>query len=209
MRERKVDLGKAGLRGSKAVRTLTRNYRESAPYLHLSHGERMAILRTLADLIGTWSDAVIFADAQDKSAHQPASPDERILEFAFEQVVSRFHHFLERTDTTPGILVQDRNDTAAGRLTMLARRYHERGTPWATYTRIVETPLFVDSHLTSLVQMADLCAYAVRRFFENGEHDLFDRIYPRFDRHAGRLVGLRHYTGRNNCACRVCQDHGR
>jgi len=60
-----------------------------------------------------------------------------------------------------------------------------------------------------MVQLADLCAYAVRRFFENNETDLLNRIFRRFDWHNGRLVGLRHYTGRASCACMVCKDHGR
>ena len=210
VRERKIDLGKAALGSPNAVRLLSRNYKKSNAYIALTHVERISILRTLADLIGTWNDVVLFADAQDKNAHSPTSPDARIMEFAFEQVVSRFHHFLDRMSIAPGILVQDRNDTAATRLTSLARRYHERGTPWATYTRIVETPLFVDSCLTSMVQLADLCAYTVRRFFENGETDFFDRIYGRFDKDAsGRLVGLRHYTGKTMCTCKVCRDHGR
>jgi hypothetical protein len=209
LRERKIDLGKAGLKGRKAVELLSKNYRKTVHYIHLTHKERHVVLRTLADLIGTWGDAVLFADAQQKAAHPAAMSDERILEFAFEQVVSRFHHYLERRDVTPGILVQDRNDTAADRLTRLARRYHERGTPWASYTRIVETPLFVDSCLTSMVQLADLCAYATRRFFENNETDLFNRIYPRFHRQGAKLVGLRHFTGKGACGCIVCKDHGR
>lgn len=106
-------------------------------------------------------------------------------------------------------MVQDRNDTASKRLTDLMRRFHKDGTQWASIHRIVETPLFVDSQLTAMVQVADLCAYAVRRFFENREVALFERIYSRFDRANDRLVGLRHYTGRRHCTCQVCLDHGR
>ena len=44
-----------------------------------------------------------------------------------------------------------------------------------------------------MVQVADLVAYATRRFFDNGETDLFDRFYSRYDRTpGGLLVGLRH-----------------
>ena len=32
-----------------------------------------------------------------------------------------------------------------------------------------------------MVQLADLCSYVIRRFFELGESDLFDRIKKRFD----------------------------
>jgi hypothetical protein len=133
------------------------------------------------------------------------------MAFAFEQVATRFHHYLVDTAQpgAVGLLVQDNNDTAATHLTGLMRRFHEQGTAFSFIERIVETPLFVDSELTAMVPLADLCSYAVRRFFENSETDLLDRIYPRFDRAHGKLVGLRHYTAKQPCSCRVCVDHGR
>ena len=206
--ERKIDLAKAALRGSRAVSDLARNYRKTSRYVHLTHQERITTLRGLADKISSWPDAVLFADAQRKSAYAPGQAD-RIMDFAFEQVVTRFHTYLTRTNIDLGMLVQDRNDTASTHLTQLARRYHNLGTRYSAVTRLVETPLFVDSALTSMVQLADLCAFAVRRFFEKGQTDLFDRIYPRFDVLGDRLVGLRHFTGKQQCACRVCAAHGR
>jgi hypothetical protein len=124
-------------------------------------------------------------------------------------VVTRYHHFLVRLGVDAGILVQDQNETSERRLTQLVRRFHRHGGTWATFTRLVETPLFVNSELTAMVQLADLCSYATRRFFENSETDLFDRIYGRFDVSGGKTVGLRHYTGSQQCRCRVCKDHGR
>lgn len=207
LHERKLDLAKAAIRGPQAVKQLAKNYEKTLAYVHLTHAERLDILRTAADKIGSWGDTVIFADAQRKAAN--TGDADRVLEHAFEQVVTRFHHYLERQSIDVGLIVQDQNETAARRLTQLARKYHTRGTTYSQVSRLVETPLFVDSRLTSMVQLADLCAYAVRRNFENGETDLLDRIYGRFDRAAGRLVGIRHYTGKQACSCRVCVDHGR
>ena len=107
---------------------------------------------------------------------------------------------------TIGLLAHDHDDTSADRLTQLMRHFHRSGTMWTTVTRIIETPFFVDSRLTVGVQLADLCAYATRRFFENNDTDLFDRIYPRFHRVGERVVGIRHYV-RGGCTCRVCTDH--
>jgi hypothetical protein len=205
--ERKKDLAQASLRGSKAVKRLATNYAKTEAYIHLSHSERLAILQAAADKIGSWDDVAIFADAQRKAAN--TGGEDRILEHAFEQVVTRFHHFLEREDIEVGILVQDQNETAARRLTELARKYHAGGTFYSRVERLVETPLFVDSRLTSMVQLADLCAYSLRRNFENAETDLLDRFYMRCDRAMGRLVGVRHYTGKQDCSCRICLDHGR
>ena len=106
-----------------------------------------------------------------------------------------------------GLLIQDNNQTVAKNITALMRRFHVQGTLWAKEERIIETPLFVDSSLTSMVQMADLCAYATRRFFENGEEDLFDRIFGRFDKASGRIVGIRHYVSAKPCKCKVSAAH--
>ena len=64
---------------------------------------------------------------------------------------------------------------------------------------LIETPFFVDSALTNMVQVADVCAYAFRRFFEKGETDLFDRIYRRMDRRGSTVVGARHYVQGRRC----------
>jgi histone acetyltransferase (RNA polymerase elongator complex component) len=206
--ERKADLAKASLKGHKAVATLAKSYQKTNAYVHLTRAERIALVREFADTIGHWTDSRIFGDAQEKSAHV-GNDRERIREHAFEQLVTRFHTYL-RTETQPlGMLVHDQNQTASTNLTALMRAFHKRGTAYSKIPYIIETPLFVDSELTSMVQAADLVGYAVRRFFENKETDLFERVYPRFDRRGSVLVGLRHYTGSRPCPCRVCIDHGR
>lgn len=142
----------------------------------------------LARLIGPWRDTRLFADAQNK-LHTAKVPG---FDFAFEQVVTRFNTFLSSTQGPHGLIVQDNNETVARRLTEAMRRYHRDGTTWRRLDRIIETPLFVDSSLTSMIQLADLCAYYTRRFFEKGESAEFGHFYPRFDKRGGRLVGLRH-----------------
>jgi hypothetical protein len=62
-RERKIDLGKASLRGEKAVNELAKNYKKTAAYVHLTHAERVALVRDFADEVGRWTDARIFGDA--------------------------------------------------------------------------------------------------------------------------------------------------
>ena len=201
----------AALKGPEQTKNARKNFRMTASYIHLTRDQRLACLQATADVVGSWNDCRLFAEAIDKSSFGAQPPKQPPFEEAFAQVVSRFHAFLEERggERDHGLLVQDNNPTAAGRLTQLMRSFHQAGTLFTQIRRIVETPLFVDSGLTSMVQLSDLCAYATRRFFENNEAELFDRIYPLFHRSGGRLVGLRHYTGTRTCQCRVCLDHGR
>lgn len=200
---RAMNLGRARSRSQHA--SITKNYRKSEAYIHLSRAERVACLGELASLVGSWRDSRAFAEARAKRHVAAASA----FDLSFEQVVTRFNKFLTVVNGPYGLLVQDNNQTMALRLTAAMRRYHEAGTLWSAIDRIVETPLFVDSQLTSMIQMADICAYATRRFFERNERDLFRRVFPRFDRYHRTLVGLRHYTGGFKCQCHVCKAHGR
>ncbi len=196
-------------KGIKATKTIRKDYEKSAAYTHLTMTERIELLKQLGDAVASWPDCRLFAECIDKRAFNGVEPRTPPVEEAFTQVVSRFHRFLEAQDPPEhGLIVQDHNETNAARLTQLMRKFHADGTRWTEQIRlIVETPLFVDSQLTSIVQLADLCAYAIRRFCENGETDLFNRLLPVFHAHSGRLVGIRHYTGGNGCRCIVCQRH--
>lgn len=210
LQERANTLSRTGsVKGPSAVQEARKNFRKTEPYIHLTHAERIAFLNALADLVGSWGHTRMFAEAIDKTVFGRVLPTNPPREEAFTQVVNRFHRMLDDQPNpqTLGLLVHDNDETNAARLTALMRHFHLAGNQWlSSVSKIVETPFFVDSRLTIGVQLADLCAYATRRFFENGETDLFDRIYSRFDRHLGRLVGIRHYTGQKTCNCKVCID---
>src|SRR5208337_866150 len=128
----------------------------------------------LADLIGSWGNTRLFSESIDKTSFGLTPPTIPPREEAFTQVVDRFERYLAGIggQQTIGLLAHDHDDTSADRLTQLMRHFHAGGTMWNRITHIIETPFFVDSRLTVGVQLADLCAYAIRRFCENGETDL-------------------------------------
>jgi len=86
-------------------------------------------------------------------------------------------------------LIHDNNETVAKKHTVLMKKFHASGTLWTNLKNIIETPLFVDSQLTGMVQIADLCAYALRRYLENNETELFDLVFQRADRKGVMVVG--------------------
>ncbi|MCJ7482108.1 MAG: DUF3800 domain-containing protein [Thermodesulfovibrionales bacterium] len=209
--ERKKDIAKASIISDRAIRSLRNNYKKTKDYIHLTHAERVNILQEIADIVASWGDVKLFAEAQQKASLDPDKPD-KYRSIALEQVTTRFNTYLENACPfeAMGILVHDQNQANSLQLTGQFREWHKLGTKFARLSRIAETPLFVDSSLTTMVQVADLISYAVRRFFDVNETNLFDRIYSKFDRKPnGVLVGLRHYTGKVNCKCRVCVDHNR
>lgn len=185
---------KAALKGPANVQEDRKNFRKTAAYIHLTLVERRQVLTRIAETVKQWEDCRLFAECTDKSSLRGSSPPVPPFEEGFTQVVSRFHRFLEaQRPPEYGLLVQDHNEAMARRLTEMMRVFHQRGTRWTDQIRLlVETPLFVDSQLTSMVQVADLCAYATRRYCENGEMELFQHLLPKFNEVGGRLVGIRH-----------------
>lgn len=88
----------------------------------------------------------------------------------------------------------------------MMREFHRNVTLFTDIKHIIETPLFVDSHLTSMIQIADLCSFALRRYLEKNEEKLFDLVYDRADRYQNKKVGVRHFTT-DSCACKICLEH--
>lgn len=195
----------------KAYRQTKKNYAQTEPYVHLTLSERQRFINDVADCVSDWGFARLFAECIDKVHFNPQIARLSLDEQAFEQLISRFERYLQNIDgpngqRTFGLLVHDNNETVARKHTRMMRTFHQRGTLWIDIQRIIETPLFVDSKLTSMVQIADLCSYSLRRYIENGEEHLFAKIYNRADRHLGRVVGVRHFTN-EACQCTICLGH--
>lgn len=194
----------------KKFKQTKKNYKQTEDYIHLSMEQRKELTVELAKTVGNWGFARLFAECIDKIHYTPGRNS--IDEQAFEQVVSRLQAFLGATSSPDnknfGIMIHDNNETVAKRHTALMKSFHKKGTLWRRVTNIIETPLFVDSSLTSMIQIADLCSYAMRRFCENQETELFDLINKRSDTRANIVVGVRHFTDLS-CGCQICCNHKR
>ena len=196
---------------SRTYHQTRKNYAKTEAYIHMTLQERQNFLAEITDCVSRWGFARLFAECIDKVHFDPQRAQSPLDEQAFEQVISRFEQYLQNTDDTNGqrnygLIVHDNNETVEKKHTQLMREFQRKGTLWTRIERIIETPLFVDSQLTSMVQIADLCSYSLRRFLENGETTLFNKIYTRADRNRRRVVGVRHFTDAG-CQCAICKGH--
>lgn len=146
----------------------------------------------------------LFGVAVHKAAVSPEDPMER----AFEYICNRFDRFLGRLhqqdDTQRGLIVLDKSSYETS-LQGLARNFRTSGRRWGQLYNLAEVPLFVDSKATRMIQYADMIAYALRRYYENGQSQYFDLISHRFDAEGGVLHGLIHVVDpQANCNCFAC-----
>lgn len=145
-------------------------------------------LEATAVLRGRWA---LFGAVIHKAAVSPRDP----AEYAFEQLCSRFDHFLARTkqdgQAQRGLIVLDRS-TKETRLQELATTFRRQGHSWGRLRNIVDVPYFVDSAATLAIQYADLVTYALWRRFEKNDAEFYGRICNKFDAVGGVVHGLLH-----------------
>jgi len=156
--------------------------------------------------IGTSRNAHLFGAVVHKAAVSPNDP----MEAAFEQVSMRFDKFLGRLhnqgNTQRGLIILDKSSYETS-LQGLTTKFRTDGHHWGQLYNVAEVPLFVDSRATRMIQYADMVAYALRRYYENGEATYFDLIKTRFDAEGGVVHGLTHYVPANeNCNCLSCRQ---
>ena len=120
-----------------------------------------AIVDALSVLADSHRGNRIFAVVVEKGA-----VDGDPVEYAFEQLASRFDQYLQRLhlngDTQRGLILFDKA-AVERRLQTLATDFRTVGHRWGVLRNLVEVPVFVDSKASRLIQLADLIAYAIFR----------------------------------------------
>lgn len=115
------------------------------------------------------------------------------VEYAFEQVVSRFDQYLHRLhkqkNTQRGILILDKS-TYETSIQSLATTFRTVGHQWGVLNNLSEVPLFLDSKASRMVQLADLIAYSVFRKYQHNDDRFYNIIEPCFDREGVTIHGL-------------------
>jgi hypothetical protein len=202
---------------------LKKVYRHTDPYIHLTLSERGRLAIDIAEAISKWDWAVLIASCIDKSIFisKTRRPDQ-VNEFAFADIIRLFAEFLKEAEgfgsiaeggsdhkapwSEYGLVVHDNNPTVARKHTQQMRFIREFH---GTIDRIIETPLFVDSSLTRMIQLADLWGYMLRRYVENAEASLFSILYSRQNTMIG---GVRYpiprarvdHFAEPTCPCLIC-----
>jgi len=133
------------------------------------------------------------------------------MEIAFEELCGRFDLFLKRLhaagDRQRGLIILDKSSYETS-LQRLARDFRLLGTRFGVIRNLADTPVFIDSKASRLVQRADHVAYSVFRRYDALDTSYFDIIASRFDAVDGRLHGLSHPQPSTalSCMCPACMS---
>jgi hypothetical protein len=179
--------------------------RRTDPWRGMTRQESRGVIKAVLDVLKrSFDTARAFACAIHKASYPGRDP----VELAFEDLCSRFDMYLNRLraagDRQRGILILDKSSQETT-LQRMATEFRALGTRWGVIRNLAETPLFVDSRASRLVQVADHVAYAVFRRYNSSDASYFDIFASKFDAHEGIIHGLAHkQTVDATCMCIAC-----
>ncbi|MBM3696132.1 MAG: DUF3800 domain-containing protein [Actinobacteria bacterium] len=143
------------------------------------------------------------------AVHKPSFAGRDVVQMAHEELFLRFSGFLGRIHNTQGqnhraIVVADRSGYE-DLVQRLVPRWKVSGTHAGRLHAFAEVPLFVDSRATRNIQVADLVAWAVWRYYERDRQTHIQCLNRRFGAAGGIQHGLTHLVrGYARCACVAC-----
>jgi hypothetical protein len=132
----------------------------------------------------------VFASVIEKAT----MPQDQILERSFEAVAHQFDQYLadmwvRRRDPQRGLVVCDKASYEQ-KLQALSSLFKHQGHALGRLRNFAEVPLFLDSKASRLIQMADLIAYWIFRYYQSKDARGFQLIEPFILRRANLRVGL-------------------
>jgi len=141
------------------------------------------------------SQFILFGVVLDKSYYDNSKFS--LSEELFTQITSRFDMFLKRRfiksgQGVRGLAIFDKS-TLEQQYQVLSHIFQKTGNRWGkTLANFSEVPLFLDSKMSRLIQLADLVAYSLFRKFEHDDNSLYTIIQSCFDRDtdSGEIHGL-------------------
>lgn len=161
------------------------------------------IKRVLHVLDSAFDTTTVFATAIQKQSYPNNDP----VLLAYEEIAQLFNNHLEY-DCEPierGLIIIDKTSYETG-LQNLAAEIRKNGNRLGYQNRsIIEIPMFVDSKVARLVQLADHIAYAVYRYYNAADMNYFNIIGNRFILKDGKMRTLSHRSNNyNTCTCPAC-----
>lgn len=180
--------------------------RRSSPWNRLSKEEAQGVIKSVLRVVAESSASTYaFACAVHKESYT-----ENAMNLAFEDLCQRFDiylkHLFAEGERHKGLIILDESSHETS-LQGLAKNFRQIGTQWGSIKHLAETPLFVDSRASRIIQLADHIAYAVFRRYNYGDTQYFDIIAHKFHQTDGVIHGLAHKQKVNpKCMCLGCSS---
>jgi hypothetical protein len=184
---------------------------KGAPWDSMDRKDREKVLvRAYEKIAATADNVYVFAVIMEKASFAGSDPIQKTC----EELAGHFDAFLEFLETRTGIgsdkerglMVFDESNHQKTLHALLAQ-FRTTGASFGRIRHLAEIPMFTDSRLTRMLQIADLVAYAAFRRYEHSDAKYFDMILHKFHQTGGKLHSLVHLNrNHDNCFCPGCMS---
>jgi hypothetical protein len=177
------------------------------PWNSIGRPDRRKLLDRVYEAIASREDLVLFGIAMHKFSFPLVHPIQRVC----EEMGGHFDKYLEYLEIERpqhgkqrGLMIYDQSKHEKT-VQALMTQYRTTGASFGRVKRLAEVPLFTDSKMTRMLQLADFVAYAIFRNYESADVRFLNIIMKRFYQDAGRLHGLCHLISNyQECYCAAC-----
>ena len=177
-----------------------------SPWNSMERPKRAELMTQVYQLLSRADKRVVlFGVALEKAEMPNAVPIQKTC----EEMAGHFDVYLKRleaernADKQRGLMIFDQSRHEKT-VQALMTEFRTTGASFGKVRRLAEVPLFTDSKITRMLQLADFIAYAIYRRFESSDAKFFDMIVPRFVESDGIVHGLVHLNGNKQCFCAAC-----
>lgn len=184
---------------------------KGAPWDGMTRVERDKVLvRAYEKIAATAGNVYAFAVVIEKAMFSTSF----VVQKTLEELAGHFDAFLDFQETRPeahgdkerGLMIFDESNHEKTLQALLAQ-FRTTGASFGRIRHLAEIPMFTDSRLTRMLQIADLVAYAAFRRYEHSDAKYFDLLLPKFHQTGGKLHSLVHYNrNRDTCFCPSCMS---
>jgi hypothetical protein len=177
------------------------------PWNSTSREIRMKVMKAVYNVVRA-NDVTLFAIAMHSASFPGANPVQKTC----EELAGHFDAYLANLETTTafgkqrGLMIFDESKHEKTVQSLLTE-YRTTGASFGRIKHLAEVPLFTDSKITRMLQLADFVAYAVFRRYESSDLVFLDQIIHKFHQSNGKLHGLMHLVSPNpECFCSACMS---
>ncbi len=177
-----------------------------SPWDSMSRSDRVTLMKKIYRTVARDQKGVsLFGVALSKHDMPKAAPIQKTC----EEMAGHFDAYLqsleaEGEEKQRGLMIFDQSRHEKT-VQALMTEYRTTGASFGRVRHLAEVPLFTDSKITRMLQLADFVAYAIYRRFESGDAQFFDIILPRFVEAGGVIHGLVHLNAnKRECYCPAC-----
>ena len=162
--------------------------------LGLNLAKKQEIFSKILDLVCssevTLINVIIFKDKM-KDRYSTPQP----MKYSWTLLVERFEHFLkqQQSETNNGLLFVDSSQKVPeSEIKNIILKLVRDGSAQQQVEHVIEDPVFTQSHLRNLIQLADMIAYVIHRYFRHDPKfkDWFEGLKPKMYQPSGRLHGF-------------------